>query len=84
MTEAVARTLYRVNQARARLTLRIAGSASLRQLDALKPRLTAANGPVEQQVRLIRRQLGLPPPQTGRREGSGDRPPVRPGQCHAR
>jgi hypothetical protein len=64
VTEAVARTLYRVNQARASLTVRIAGSVSLRQLDALKPRLTAANGPVEQQVRLIRRQLGLPPPNT--------------------
>lgn len=64
VAEAVARTLYHVNQARASLTLRIAGSASLRRLDALKPRLTAANGPVEQQVRLIRRQLGLPPPAT--------------------
>jgi hypothetical protein len=63
-TEVVARTLYRVNQARASLTLRIARADSLRQLDVLTPQLTAANGPVEQQVRLIRRLLGLPPPET--------------------
>lgn len=64
VTETVARTLYRVNQARASLTVRIAGSVSLRQLDALRPLLAAANAPVEQQVRLIRRQLGLSPPET--------------------
>jgi hypothetical protein len=29
-----------------------------------EPRLTAANAPVEQAVRIIRRQLGLPPPET--------------------
>lgn len=63
-TEAVARRLYLVNQARASLTLRIASAGSLRQLNVLTPQLTAANGPVEQQVRLIRRQLGLPPPET--------------------
>ena len=64
VTEAVARTLYRVNQARAALTIQAAGSVSLRQLADYETRLNAANGPVEQQVRLIRRQLGLPPPET--------------------
>jgi hypothetical protein len=63
-TEATARTLYRVNQARASLTITAAGSVSLRQLGAYEPRLTAANAPVEQAVRIIRRQLGLPPPET--------------------
>jgi hypothetical protein len=63
-TERVARLLYTVNQARARLTTAAAASASLRQLHAYEQRLTAANRPVEQAVRTIRRQLGLPPPAT--------------------
>jgi hypothetical protein len=63
-TEATARILYRVNQARASLTITAAGSVSLRQLRAYKPRLTAANAPVERAVRIIRRLLGLPPPET--------------------
>jgi hypothetical protein len=63
-TEATARTLYRVNQARASLTITAARSVSLRQLRVYEPRLTAANAPVEQAVRIIRRQLGLPPPET--------------------
>jgi hypothetical protein len=63
-TEAVARTLYRVNEARARLTTAAAASTSLRQLHAYQPGLDAANRPVEQAVRTIRRQLGLPPPPT--------------------
>lgn len=61
-TERVARDLYRVNEARARLTTAAAASASLRQLQAYEPRLDAANKPVEQAVRTIRGQLGLPPP----------------------
>jgi hypothetical protein len=63
-TEQVARLLYRVNQARAALTTAAAASASLRQLHAYQRRLSAANRPVEQAVRTIRRQLGLPPPST--------------------
>jgi hypothetical protein len=63
-TERVARLLYWVNQARARLTTAAAASTSLRQLHAYEQRLTAANRPVEQAVRTIRRQLGLPPPPT--------------------
>jgi hypothetical protein len=61
-TERVAHDLYRVNQARARLTAAAAASTSLRRLHAYQPRLDAANRPVEQAVRTIREQLGLPPP----------------------
>lgn len=61
-TERVAHDLYRVNQARARLTAAAATSTSLRQLHAYEPRLDAANRPVEEAVRTIRAQLGLPPP----------------------
>jgi hypothetical protein len=64
-TERVARGLYRVNEARARLTTTAAASTSLRRLHAYEPPLDAANRPVEQAVRAIRRQLGLPPPPTG-------------------
>jgi hypothetical protein len=63
-TEQIARDLYRVNEARATLTTAAAASASLRQLHAYEPRLDAANKPVEQAVRTIREQLGLPPPPT--------------------
>jgi len=63
-TERVARQLYRVNQARATLTAAAAASTSLRWLRSYEPALDAANGPVEQAVRTIRRQLGLPPPDT--------------------
>jgi hypothetical protein len=60
--ETVARQLYRLNEARASLTEAAAASASLRQLHRYQPRLTRANVPVEQAVKTIRRQLGLPPP----------------------
>jgi hypothetical protein len=63
-TEAIARMLVAANQSRARLTDQAAGSASLAQLRAFEPRLTAANGPVESAVREIRIQLGLPPPES--------------------
>jgi hypothetical protein len=63
-TEAVARRLVTVNEARARLATAAAASTSLNQLHRYQPRLTAANGPVEDAVRVIRRQLGLPPPAT--------------------
>ena len=62
--ERVAHDLYRVNQARAKLTGTAAASRSLRALHADQPRLDAANRPVESAVRTIRRQLGLPPPPT--------------------
>jgi hypothetical protein len=63
-TERVAHELYRVNQARASLTAAAAASTSLRLLHAYERRLDAANKPVEQAVRTIRQQLGLPPPPT--------------------
>jgi hypothetical protein len=63
-TERVVLDLYRVNEARARLTAEAARSTSLRQLHAYEPRLDAANRPVELAVGTIRRQLRLPPPPT--------------------
>jgi len=60
--ERIVRSLYRVNQARARLTAAAGRSASLRVLHTYKGRLKAANAPVEQRVKKIRRDLGLPPP----------------------
>ena len=58
--EQTVRLLYQVNQSRASLT----AAVSLRQLRQFRRRLVAANGPVEEAVRVIRSQLGLPPPQT--------------------
>ena len=63
-TEAVAHQLVTANEARARLTEEAATSTSLRQLRRYERRLDAANEPVEQAVRVIRSQLGLPPPET--------------------
>ncbi len=62
--ETVARLLVTANEARARLTTAAAASTSLSQLHRYDPRLTAANQPVEEVVRVIRSQLGLPPPET--------------------
>jgi hypothetical protein len=61
-TEQAARTLYRVNQARASLTDAAARSTSVSELHAYERRLNEANKPVEAAVTTIRRQLGLPPP----------------------
>jgi hypothetical protein len=63
-TAEFARLLVTANQARARLTEMAAASTSLAQLRGYQRRLTAANAPVEQAVRVIRSQLGLPPPET--------------------
>ena len=63
-TEPIVRLLYRVNQARAALTSTAAATTSLRQLRGYQRRLDAANAPVEDAVRVIRGQLGLPPPAT--------------------
>lgn len=63
-TEPFVRLLYRVNQARAELTSTAAGVTSLRELRGYPRRLDAANEPVEDAVRVIRGQLGLPPPDT--------------------
>ena len=63
-TETVARLLVTANEARARLTTAAAASTSLSQFHRYEPRLTAANRPVEEAVRVIRGQLGLPAPET--------------------
>ncbi len=64
-TERVAQHLFRLNQARAKLTAAVAGqSTSLPTLHAYERILDEANVPVEQAVRTIRRQLGLPSPDT--------------------
>ena len=63
-TEKTARQLIFANEARARLTQTAASATSLRQLHRFLPRLARANGSVEAAVRLIRSQLGLPPPET--------------------
>jgi hypothetical protein len=63
--EAVARLLVAANQSRARLTDAAARSTSLAQVRRYRHRLTAANAPVEDAVRVIRSQLNLPPPSTG-------------------
>src|SRR5262249_30258382 len=64
VTETTARLLVTANEAWARLTTAAAASTSLSQLHRYEPRLTAANAPVEEAVRVIRSQLGLPPPET--------------------
>ncbi|MEZ0064564.1 hypothetical protein ABIA32_000552 [Streptacidiphilus sp. MAP12-20] len=63
-TEAVARRLATVNEARAELTTTAADVTTLPLLRQYEARLTAANVPVEDAVTTIRSQLGLPPPST--------------------
>lgn len=63
-TETVARLLVTANEARARVTTAAAASTSLSQIHRYEPRLTAANASVEEAVRVIRSQMGLPPPET--------------------
>jgi len=63
-TEPFVRLLYRVNQERAELTSTAADVTSPRELRGYQRRLDAANEPVEDPVRVIRAQLGLPPPDT--------------------
>jgi hypothetical protein len=52
------------NESRARLADEAARSGSLAQLRGYARRLTAADAPVEDAVRVLRTQLGLPPPDT--------------------
>jgi hypothetical protein len=63
-TQAIARLLVMSNQARSELTTAAAGSVSLSRLHAFERQLTAANGPVEDAVTVLRSLLGLPPPDT--------------------
>jgi hypothetical protein len=60
--ELLARELYRINQKRATLTVAAAAATSLSGLHSYEPVLDAANVPVEDAVKAIRRELGLPPP----------------------
>jgi hypothetical protein len=62
--EVTAQDLVRTNESRAKLTSTLSAYRSLEQLRRNEKSLTAANAPVEQAVRSVRRQLGLPPPQT--------------------
>jgi hypothetical protein len=62
--ETTARALVWTNENRAAVAARAARSRTLKQLRGYEQQLNAANGPLEQAVRLIRRQLGLPPPET--------------------
>jgi hypothetical protein len=56
------RALLRANRGRAGLTDRQARSATLAGLRSFAARHRAADAAVETQVRIIRRELGLPPP----------------------
>ncbi|MGE5290467.1 MAG: hypothetical protein ACM3ML_25420 [Micromonosporaceae bacterium] len=62
--EATAHVLVRTNENRAALATRAAASHTLKQLRGYEQQLSAANGPLEDAVRMIRKQLGLPPPDT--------------------
>jgi hypothetical protein len=61
---AVARALVRANQMRIQLTDLQARSVSVTELLSFASRHKAADAAVEGQVRIIRRDLGLPPPST--------------------
>jgi len=60
---ATARVLIQANQRRAALVERQARSTSVAVLVTFTSRHRAADAAVEAQVRIIRRELGLPPPQ---------------------
>lgn len=62
--EATASALIQVNQVRIALTLRQAGARSIRSLLAFTGAHKAADAEVEAQVKVIRAQLGLPPPES--------------------
>jgi len=61
--EVIARLLVAAKESPARLADK-AASASFAQLRGYEPRLTAADAPVEDAVRVLRSMLGLPPPAT--------------------
>jgi hypothetical protein len=61
---AVARALVRANQSRVRLTERQARSTSIARLRSYTGQHQAADAAVEVQVKVIRRDLGLPAPST--------------------
>ncbi len=61
---ATARALIRVNEIRAKLAERAATAGSIRELLSFSSAHKMADAQVEAQVRAIRSQLGLPPPET--------------------
>jgi hypothetical protein len=61
---ATARALAPANERCAELTIRQAGSPSLAALQSFTRRHQSADAAVEDQVKVIRRALGLPPPTT--------------------
>jgi hypothetical protein len=62
--EQTARALARVNEARAAVASTAAASTSVEELHGYEARLTTANAAVEKEVKTLRHQLGLPPPET--------------------
>jgi hypothetical protein len=62
--EATAHALIRVNEIRVKLTLKQAAAHSIRALLSFTATHKAADAEVEAQVRIIRSELGLPPPET--------------------
>jgi hypothetical protein len=62
--EVTAQALIRVNEIRARLTLKQAAARSIPALLSFTTTHSAADAELEAQVRFIRQELGLPPPQT--------------------
>jgi hypothetical protein len=63
-TADIAWQLVQVNEARAALTATASGATSLGQLRGYERRLDEANASVESFVTVLRKQLGLPPPET--------------------
>ena len=63
--EETARALARVNEARAAVASKASASTSLDALHGYEGQLSAANAAVEKEVKTLRHQLGLPPPETG-------------------
>jgi hypothetical protein len=59
-----AEALVRVNEARAALTTQAMTAPTVASLKSYETRLDAMNEPVEVQVRILRKDLGLPPPDT--------------------
>lgn len=61
--ESIARAVVQVNQRRIALTERQAGAGTLKAMTALDAQHRSADAELEFAVGVIRRQLGLPPPQ---------------------
>jgi|SRR5215472_535549 len=62
--ESTAQALIRINEIRVRLTLKQAAAHSIQALLSFTATHNAADAELEAQVRFIRSELGLPPPET--------------------